>query len=1422
MGPFIMSAVNEWMHQKNNYARLSALINYRGHTAMQTVTFRDQPVNPATVALAVLALQARGPPDQLNYRYILDITGLADGETRHVARTISRQDHQFISNLVTGLLTNQIDGLTLDSPELSESDREIRTLMGEMDVLQVRILRVGRYEPLPTWDDDTHETPTQFFAGAPGVGSGSFFGYWLDEIWPEDLSMIQVYKKSQQKGLGSDKIKIEGAFFELGCLANSFLVQGMEVDRLREVMEIISGTANPNFPTSCLKQLSTMLKINIRCVLYDRRHRSRGRRVADYMGGGIDDVWYLLGRIENHFVPDIESGWGRKAAGNYVAFREKLGESLHGDIPLDRIKKAYTVEYDHGSAKRLKIVNRQKTMTYGELLCILVYGVESKEGQSPMVTMMEAEDYCLKASLYARFKKRFAARDLPAHKSEEEMDEWIRASSKEMTKRRQVLLNDHFGTRSYPLGAALGYSYVLKDDRGKSIYGRKGYSVIDDHHRRMGHVVESEWCFRDKYVLTTGCMSADDRLDWNGSCDRVLFDAKQWYTVMCMDSETYCSTEVDPETGAATARHRPYMFCVSYLEDEGGRVVNFRELDEELKATDASASSFYDRIIGRTTRNIVPRVRTFRGHGCAQELCDFFASPKFEDYHLHVISHNAHYDINMLIGFSDAIITAGIIKSASRLNTVTVESGGKITYHQCSYAVTGIPLKDFAETFNLDVSKEYMPYDVYTEENLFEPGMRFASECKMDARMPTEDAWKSAGAPTLEEFEKSVQKSNEGLICPTTEFNLWRYAAYYCALDCEVLMKGFLNLRYELYHLPIPIDGMPEELWGPCKLDIIHAASLPQYASYYLGTCGAFEGVFQFKGSIREYISRAVVGGKCMMMGNSPTHIHEEYVEESSEADEAVEIDDFDACSLYPAAMDRISKEGKGFTTGLPKFVNLTDAETDEGTFEIPALLATAHQFFASVRVWELARPLAFPIISTTSDEEHEEDGGRYFTNHPNGAAMVIDRVTYEDLVAHHEGARVEFKQALYWEAKDGGNTRIGTVVQYLYRSRMELKARGKGAAQQARKLTMNSAYGRMIMKPVEKKLFFIEGEDKIYHYIARHSTSMATANFIRPDFAVVERHMPVFEHYSTPHLGGHVLSMAKRIMNEVTTLAHDLGIHIYYMDTDSMHIPRRSIPVLSKAFFDKYGRKLVVTPGEETTYTAATEEMGRFHSDFKGMGKEYTPPVSVDFIVIGKKAYYDRLMVHEKSILEGERTPDNATYYDHIRMKGIPTRCIEKHAEDRGVTVRSLFVNLLAGESIVFELVEGSIRFEMTKAFETRTRSSFKRTIRLNMEKVERAREDWKKNGWSSELFPFDRGMALLPVASPSPSPSPSTPVPTHMAGMCLESIPFLPPFAMGGEHTEIIFNEEETDFLSTLSPGLTFDFLEDDAETVDVDMVQ
>ena len=68
------------------------------------------------------------------------------------------------------------------------------------------------------------------------------------------------------------------------------------------------------------------------------------------------------------------------------------------------------------------------------------------------------------------------------------------------------------------------------------------------------------------------------------------------------------------------------------------------------------------------------------------------------------------------------------------------------------------------------------------------------------------------------------------------------------------------------------------------------------------------------------------------------------------------------------------------------------------------------------------------------------------------------------------------------------------------------------------------------------------------------------------------------------------ILSMSKRIMNEVMYLAGDLGIQIYYQNTELTHIPKDQSETLAHEYLLKCNRDLI------------RNQLVQFHNDFPGV----------------------------------------------------------------------------------------------------------------------------------------------------------------------------------------------------------------------------
>lgn len=65
----------------------------------------------------------------------------------------------------------------------------------------------------------------------------------------------------------------------------------------------------------------------------------------------------------------------------------------------------------------------------------------------------------------------------------------------------------------------------------------------------------------------------------------------------------------------------------------------------------------------------------------------------------------------------------------------------------------------------------------------------------------------------------------------------------------------------------------------------------------------------------------------------------------------------------------------------------------------------------------------------------------------------------------------------------------------------------------------------------------------------------------------MIKENIEVIDDYSYNYIGVLILDMSKRIMNEVMCLGEDLGINIYYTDTDSMHIDKDGLDRLEIEF---------------------------------------------------------------------------------------------------------------------------------------------------------------------------------------------------------------------------------------------------------------
>ena len=318
------------------------------------------------------------------------------------------------------------------------------------------------------------------------------------------------------------------------------------------------------------------------------------------------------------------------------------------------------------------------------------------------------------------------------------------------------------------------------------------------------------------------------------------------------------------------------------------------------------------------------------------------------------------------------------------------------------------------------------------------------------------------------------------------------------------------------------------------------------------------------------------------------------------------------------------------------------------------------------------------------------DEGIRNFTNDLVGKTLYVDNISLEDVV-RFQGLEYEFINGYYYD--EGMNNKINTVIRHLFNQRLIYKKQ-KNPLQLVFKELMNSSYGKSCLKPIDSDSVYVSKDDfkeyviKNYHYI-KEITLLSNKKFYK-----VKKIKTIDTHFNNVHVGVLILSMSKRIMFEVMTLAEDNKIDMYYTDTDSIHIDNSKIDYLGELFTKKYNRELI------------GNGLGQFHTDFDLDGS-VGDIVADQSVFLGKKCYIDRITAKDEN---------GKDLYDyHIRMKGVNSACIRVKAEqDYGGDLVKLYEDLYNGKKIEFDLLTGGVSFDMRKDMSIVSRKKFTRGIKF------------------------------------------------------------------------------------------------------------
>ena len=640
-----------------------------------------------------------------------------------------------------------------------------------------------------------------------------------------------------------------------------------------------------------------------------------------------------------------------------------------------------------------------------------------------------------------------------------------------------------------------------------------------------------------------------------------------------------------------------------------------------------------------------------------------------------LIAHNAGYDIRQIMPY---LSNVKLIERGKTLLRGTARyyyaKGRYIELRiQDSCCLIPMPLRKFKKAFKIPMGKEILPYSLYTWENIkkrqltqqvWNNGIAHEWSCKhigqpfdhVAVKKMQDEAWENAvkwGCVTW--------RIGDGLI------DIVDYSEVYCKSDVKVLKAGWITFKKWMKEIT--------------QLNIDDYVSLASLSHAYMVKEGCFTGVMEVSGTVQKFIHKTVHGGKCCTKNGFKWHVKRR-------------LQDFDCTSLYPAAMTQIP----GYPIGPPSIITSfppPEASHWYGEFKVmnvgkyldlPLMCYRGengsknwsndmigktvhmdkyqwedaqtfqHANFKFIRGYQFTQgfnPTVKRVIQHLFDERKKKKNERLgyeWEPLPAGESLAEKQeMDYPELSSLLLTKKPNEDDELELSANELADLELPPMNEHTIikvGTGFYIPVKGN-PIEMVYKLLMNASYGKTMQKPIDKQVAYVD-ESKIEKYVAKWfefitGTWCKLANDRKYK---ISRIKPINNHFNLVHCGSMILSMSKRIMARVTTTAQDLGVNIYYTDTDSLQTEENGLQKLSEEFAKRYP-ELPPLIGKG---------LGQFHNDYD-TDQIKTGVHCVEAYFLGKKVYICKLHGLDKH--------GNPIVEYHIRCKGVNDSAIHHHTKN-------------------------------------------------------------------------------------------------------------------------------------------------------------
>ena len=627
----------------------------------------------------------------------------------------------------------------------------------------------------------------------------------------------------------------------------------------------------------------------------------------------------------------------------------------------------------------------------------------------------------------------------------------------------------------------------------------------------------------------------------------------------------------------------------------------------------------------------------YEGNLCILNMFYYILNRHKENTENIVYFHNLKYDFSLMKEF---IFIRDICEKDNQIYSGKIIFRGITITLKDSYKMFSKSLAKFQPTFNLDKKygkKEYINYDYY---NIITINNKTANIVDYFNNFSTKD--KEGFMTSIEAFKVSE-----------TEFKHIDFYKDYLINDVKLLQLG--------------MQAMNTTMVETFQLSIFDYLTISSYADAYFKLKGCYNNVYEVCGGLKKWMAKAIYGGR--------VNCNEKYKKQVINKT----INDFDGVSLYPSAISRLCDEYGMAQGNAKRMTNLINIMKQD-------------YYIVDIQITKINKKQMNPFIAIKNKQSI-----KYINEITEPTFVTIDKYTLEDYISFHD---IEYTiiDGIYYN--EGFNKKFKKAIDDMFNNRAiqkALKTPSGDVKQELYKLMMNSAYGKTIMKSNNTKNVIVNNEDyEKYLYNNFHCIEYAKKLNNNQHIITIQN---IDETYNRSQCGIAILSMSKRIMNEVMDISSNNNLIIYYQDTDSMHMNDNEIKELSEKFEEKYNRTLI------------GKNMGQFHSDFNHSNKDCQNVVSVKSIFLGKKAYID--------YLEGVDSKGVKQYCVHARMKGINEISLLHEArklenKDMKDNVFEIYEKLADNKAIEFVLNPAEkVAFKFTSSgVQKRETSEFKRVI--------------------------------------------------------------------------------------------------------------